>query len=112
MAQWGQLTAEVAPLVAPILCLVRDAATDDPELPSLQDELDADHRRRMHANAKHLHDAGHLREGISKAHAVDVLWTFSAQELFEMLVLRRGWGAVRFDAFVGASIAAALLRPA
>ncbi len=112
VAQWGRLTAEVAPLVAPILLLVRDAATADPELRSLQDDMDADRRRRMRANAKHLHDAGHLRAGVSVAHATDVLWTFSAPEFFELLVLRRGWGAARFGAFVGASIAAALLRPA
>ena len=110
VAEWGRLTAEVAPLVAPILLLVRDAATADPELRTLQDELDADRRRRMRANAKHLHDAGHLRDGISLAHATDVLWTFSAPEFFELLVLRRGWGVVRFGAFVGDSIAAALLR--
>lgn len=112
VAQWGRLTGEVAPLVSPILLLVRDAATVDPELRSLQDELDADRRRRMHANAKHLYDAGHLRKGISVAHATDVLWTFSAPEFFELLVLRRGWGVVRFGTFVGESIAAALLRPA
>lgn len=111
VAQWGRLTAEIAPLVAPILLLVRDAAAVDPELRLLQDELDADRRRRMHANAKHLHDAGHLREGLSIAHATDVLWTFSAPEFFELLVRRRGWGAARFGAFVGASIAGALLRP-
>ena len=111
VAHWGRLTAEVAPLVAPILLLVRDAATADPELQSLQDEMDADRRRRMHANAKHLHDAGHLREGLSITHATDVLWTFSAPEFFELLVLRCGWGVARFGDFVGASIAAALLRP-
>jgi AcrR family transcriptional regulator len=110
VAQWGRLTAEVAPLVAPILLLVRNAATVDPALQSLQDELDADRRRRMHSNAKHLHDTGHLRAGISVAHATDVLWTFSAPEFYELLVLRRGWAVARFGAFVGESIAAALLR--
>ena len=80
-------------------------------LQSLQDEMDADRRRRMRANAKHLHDAGHLREGLPITHATDVLWTFSAPEFFELLVLRCGWGVARFGDFVGASIAAALLRP-
>lgn len=65
----------------------------------------------LHANAKHLHDAGHLREGLPITHATDVLWTFSAPEFFELLVLRCGWGVARFGDFVGASIAAALLRP-
>src|SRR5947199_9032233 len=37
---WGTLTTEVAPRVAPILLLVRDAAASDPEMASLQVELD------------------------------------------------------------------------
>ena len=44
---WGTLTAEVAPRVAPILLLIRDAATTDAEVRTLLDELDDDRLRRM-----------------------------------------------------------------
>src|SRR5947209_14360753 len=36
---WGKLTAEIAPRVAPILLLVRAAATADPEMARLQSQL-------------------------------------------------------------------------
>ncbi|MEO6877080.1 MAG: helix-turn-helix domain-containing protein, partial [Gemmatimonadaceae bacterium] len=61
VARWGQLTAEVAPLVSPILLLVRDAAATDADMAALHAKLDADRRRRMTVNATHLRDAGHLR---------------------------------------------------
>jgi AcrR family transcriptional regulator len=104
---WGLLAAEVAPLVAPILLLVRDGAAQDADLARLRDELDDDRLRRMTENARALRD--HLRPGVSVEDAADVLWAYTAPELFELLVLRRGWSAERFGAFVSDALAAALL---
>jgi hypothetical protein len=42
--------------------------------------------------------------------AADVLWTYSSPELYELLVLKRGWAVTRYGSFVGESIAAAVLR--
>ncbi len=109
VAEWGRLTAEVAPMVSPILLLVRDAAAADPRMATLQSEMDADRLRRMTLNARHLHRAGHLRDRISLAAAADILWTYSSPELYELLVLKRGWSPRKYGTFVGDSIAAALL---
>jgi AcrR family transcriptional regulator len=112
VARWGQLTAEVAPRVSPILLLVRDAAPAHPEMATLHAKLDADRRRRMRVNATHLRNAGHLRQGVTLREAVDVLWTYSSPELYDLLVVRRGWSAVRYGRFVGEAITAALLSQA
>lgn len=112
VARWGQLTAEVAPLVSPILLLVRDAAATDADMAALHAKLDADRRRRMTVNATHLRDAGHLRAGVTLREAVDVLWAFSSPDLYDLLVVRRGWSATRYGRFVGDAIAAALLPQA
>jgi AcrR family transcriptional regulator len=106
---WGRLTAEVAPRAAPILLLIRAAAATDPEVRALQEEMDLERHRRMSENAQRLSDAGHLRAGITPAQAADVLWTYSSPELFELLVLRRGWTPERFGAFVADAMIAALL---
>lgn len=106
---WGALTAEVAPLVAPILLLIRDAATSTPEVAELQREVDADRHRRMTDNARRLRDAGHLRRGIRLSDAADVLWTYSSPELYELLVVRRGWSPDRYGRFVAEAMIAALL---
>ena len=109
VARWGRLTAEVAPLVSPILLLVRDAAAADPDMAALHARLDADRRRRMTVNATHLRNAGHLRTGVTLREAVDILWAFSSPDLYDLLVVRRGWSARRYGRFVGDAIAAALL---
>jgi AcrR family transcriptional regulator len=106
---WGALTVEVAPRVAPILLLIRAAAATDPEVAALLDEMDRDRARRMTENARRLQRAGHLRSGITVARAADVLWTYSAPELYELLVLRRGWPLRRYGRFVADAMIDALL---
>jgi hypothetical protein len=101
---------EVAPRVAPILLLVRDAAAD-PEMARLQAELDEQRLTRMTHNAQTLARRGDLREGVSAEHAAELLWTYTAPELYELLVRKRGWTPQRFGDFVANALIAALLPP-
>jgi AcrR family transcriptional regulator len=107
---WGVLTMEVAPRVAPVLLLVREAAASDPALARLQEEMDAARLTRMAHNARTLLNGGHLRKGVTFDAATDVLWTYSSPELYELLVIRRGWSVQRYGRFVADSMIAALLR--
>jgi len=91
------------------MLLLRDAAVTDPEARTLLEQMDADRLRRMTDNARRLHEAGHLRPGIDVAQAADVLWTYSSAELYELLVLRRGWTAERYGRFAADAMTAALL---
>jgi AcrR family transcriptional regulator len=106
---WGVLTMEVAPRVAPVLLLVRAAAASDPELARLQEEMDAARLTRMTQNARTLLKGGHLRKGITLDTATDVLWTYSSPELYELLVIRRGWSIERYGRFIADAMIAALL---
>lgn len=109
VAGWGRLTAEVAPRVAPLLLLLRDAANDDHVAAGLLGELDAERHARMSRNARTLVRGGHTRPGIRLREASDVLWTYSSPELYDLLVRRRGWSLRRYGEFVGEAIARALL---
>ena len=106
---WGTLTAEVAPLVAPIHLLVRDAAAADPEMAALLRDSDSSRRARMRHNAQSLAGRGHLRRGMTLDEATDVMWAFSSPELFDLLVLRSGWSPERFGQYVADSLESALL---
>ncbi len=108
---WGKLAAEVAPRVAPIALLLRAAAATDPEIAGLRAELDASRLRRMTRNARNLAEGGYLRDGITTEHAGEVLWTYSSPELYELLVVSRGWPAGRYGAFIADAMIAALLPP-
>jgi AcrR family transcriptional regulator len=106
---WGKLTTEVAPRVAPILLLVRVAASADPEMADLQSEMDAQRLERMTHNARNLAAAGHLRDDVTAEVAGEIMWTYSSPELYELLVLTRGWALRRYAAFIVDAMIAALL---
>ena len=111
LTAWGEFTAEIAPRTVPILLLARDAAAADPELAALLDEVSAARLERMTVNARGLHEAGHLRPGLTVAEAADILWTYSSAEFWELLVVRRGWSPGQHGRFVAQALIAALLPP-
>ena len=43
--------------------------------------------------------------------ARDVLWTYHAPELYELLVLERGWSATRYGKFLAHALIDALIKP-
>jgi hypothetical protein len=94
----------------PVLLLVRDAALVDPALRALLAELDEERRRRMAANAKSLHDAGHLRPGVTVGQATDLMFAASSPEMYELLVLRSGWDLARYSNQLENTLRAGLLR--
>jgi AcrR family transcriptional regulator len=106
---WGVLVAEVSPRVSPILLLLRDAAVHDAAAAGLFAELEADRLRRMAANARALDRLGALRAGVSRADARDVMWSYTAPDLFDVLVRRRGWSVRRYARFVTDAMIGALL---
>ena len=109
LAAWGAFTAEIAPRVAPILTLARDAAASDSEMALTLEQISAARLDRMTINARALLQAGHLQPGITPAEAADILWTYSSPELYELLVIRREWSAERYGRFVAQALIAALL---
>jgi AcrR family transcriptional regulator len=108
---WGALTTEIAPRVAPILLLVRAAAAADPEMASLRSDLDAQRLQRMTRNARNLQASGHLRRDLNAKLAGEIMWTYSSPELYELLVLTRGWPLQRYGTFIADAMIAALLPP-
>lgn len=109
MREWGALTAEVSSLVTPIRLLIRSASEADPEMRDLLDEVEDNRLTRMGHNARFLAERGYLRDDVSLDQATDILWTCSSAELYELLVLKRGWTRSRFAQFVAEFMAAALL---
>jgi AcrR family transcriptional regulator len=108
---WGVLAGEVAPRVVPILLLIRDAATADPDMARLQADMDRQRLERMTRNARKLADGGHLRRGLTAEHAGEIMWTYSSPQLYELLVMTRGWPLQRFTTFITDAMIAALIPP-
>jgi AcrR family transcriptional regulator len=109
ISRWGVFVTEIAPLAAPVALLVRDAAGSHPELKPVLEEVHAERLLRMTDNARRFAAAGHLRPGITVADAANVMWTYTAPELYELLVLRRGMPLKTYGRFVADAMIAALL---
>jgi AcrR family transcriptional regulator len=106
---YGDFLAEVAPRHVPIQLVIRDAAATDPEAKVVWAELQAERLRGMTRFARALHSDGHLRPGISTSQARDVLWTYNSAEVFQLLVIERGWSPRRYGRWVADALTAALL---
>jgi len=107
---FGALVGEVTPRVAPLMLLVRTAAAGDAELADVWEQMLAERLDRMAGHARRLVEDGHLRAGITFEEARDVFWLYSAPEVYELMVERRGWSPERFGAWVGETYVATLLR--
>lgn len=110
MEQLGRFTTEVAPLEAPILLLIRDAAASgDREMADLLRELDEARHRRMLRNARQIEARGFLRPRLSALEAADVMFACTSPDVYESLVVKRGWSAQRYGTFVARTLEANLL---
>jgi len=109
LAMYGEHLAESAPRRVPVELLVRAAAASDPAAARVKDQLEAERLTGMGFFARHLYEGGHLRRDVSVEEARDVLWTYNSAEVYELVVLRRGWTPKRYGRWVADALAAALL---
>lgn len=106
---YGDLLAEVNPRLAPLVRVMREAAAGDPDAAAALSELNSNRLESMNEFATLLAGRRALRPGISKRHARDVLWTLNSPELYELLVLERGWSNRQYARWVASQLTAALL---
>jgi len=109
LRRWADLSGEVAPRVTPIMLLVRSAAGSDPQLAALQERMAEQRRDRMSHNAARLLATGQVRPTLTPGQVRDVLYTYTAPELFEILVLEGGWSLQLYADFLYRGLRAQLL---
>jgi AcrR family transcriptional regulator len=112
MRNWATIASEVSTVVSPIARLVRFAAASDPDMAALLRANNDVRERRARHHARFLKRRGYLREGVSLAQATDILWTCTSDELYDLMVLQRGWSGSRYARFLADYLIAALLPPA
>lgn len=106
---YGALLAKVNPRLAPLYLLMREAAAANDEIEAELARLNRDRLASMAEFAGLLHARGALRLGVSRTEARDVLWTLNSPELYELMVVRRGWAPRRYGRWVADTLKAALL---
>lgn len=108
---FGRFVAEVMPRVGPLMLLVRAAADTQPELADIWTRMNTERLARMTQHAQRLSEHGHLRPDVTIAEARDVLWLYSAPDLYDLLVQQRGWSLDQYGEWIGRAYVAALLPP-
>ncbi len=97
------------PRTAPVLLLARAAATLDADVAVVWQQLQDERLIGMTAFAGHLVGSGLLRSGLTQDDVRDVLWTYNSVNVYELLVLERGWAPERYGRFVAETLIAALV---
>jgi AcrR family transcriptional regulator len=106
---YGDHLAQAGPRAGPVQLLVRAAGAGDPEVAAVWDQMSSERLYGMTEFARHLYDGGYLRAGVTLEEARDVLWTYNSVELYDLLVVQRGWTPERYGAWVARALASALL---
>ena len=110
MRKWGELTTEVASQLTPIRLLMRAATGSDREITALLQDSENEQLDRMRHHAEFLAERGYLRDGVTVEKAADILYACSSVEIYEVLVLQRGWSLPEFAQFVADFMICGLLE--
>jgi AcrR family transcriptional regulator len=94
---------------AKVQILIRDGRHTDETLAAVWQQLLTERLNGMTLLGRHVLETGQLRDGIELSEVRDALWTYTAVELYELLVLERGWPVERYAQWIGRAIVAALV---
>jgi AcrR family transcriptional regulator len=110
LLMYGEHLAEAGPRAGSLQLLIRSAAATDPDAAQVWQQMVQERLLGMTEFARHLHEGAHLRPGISLEAARDILWTYNSVEMYDLLVLQRGWRPGRYGRWIAEAMIAALLR--
>jgi AcrR family transcriptional regulator len=106
---YGEHLAQAGPRAGPVQLLVRAAGAGDPEAAAVWDQMSNERLIGTTQFARHLYEGKQLRDDVTLEEARDVLWTYNSVELYDLLVLQRGWTPERYGAWLARALASALL---
>ena len=97
LAGFVAITVEVNSRTAPIYSVLASAASSDPEVAALLDELTRQRQEGQRAIARSLARAEALRPELRERDAADVIHTLMSPEVFRLLVIDRHWNRQRYE---------------
>ncbi|HXJ48277.1 MAG TPA: helix-turn-helix domain-containing protein [Candidatus Acidoferrum sp.] len=92
---------------AEVLRFMRESG--DPDLISRLREIGARRLQLLSDLGPQLEHSGRLRPGLSGRQAIDLAWAMAGPEVYEELVLDRGWTPQQFESWLGAAVADLIL---
>ncbi|WP_445161887.1 TetR/AcrR family transcriptional regulator [Mycobacterium sp. Dal123C01] len=108
LEMYAEHIAAMMPRSAPVQLLARDGAASSPDAGEVWKQIRQETLAGMTMFASDLARTGQL--GVSAKQARDVLWMYHAPELYELLVLERGWSTTRYGKFLAQALIHALIE--
>jgi AcrR family transcriptional regulator len=112
LAGFVGVTSQVNSRTAPIYRILVSAASSDPDALALLDEQTRQRQRGQGRIARSLARAGALRPELRERDAADIIHAVMSPELYQLLVVDRGWQSQRYEQWVTAILIDQLLAPA
>ena len=101
--------ADAAPRTVPLQLVARAAAGVDDAAAEVWAQMRQEMLTAMTYFTADLQATGQLRPGASIDEVRDVLWAYHCPEIYELLVLERGWSTQQYGRFVGEAMISAVL---
>jgi AcrR family transcriptional regulator len=95
--------------VAPIFEIMRLAAKTEPDIADLLNNLLEERLENLGLFVRSLSAHTPLREGLDEAHAAEIVWTITSPEVFNLLIVGRGWSREQYIRWLADTINRLLL---
>ncbi len=106
----ARLAREIYERVAPVLEVVANAASADPEIAEVWETNNAQRATVMERLITALATKGPLRDGVDTAMAIDIALALQSPELYQYLTKRRGWSPDRWERWTADALITQLLK--
>ncbi|TMB90518.1 MAG: TetR/AcrR family transcriptional regulator [Chloroflexi bacterium] len=93
----------------PLYRVLLEAASADPEVADVWNQLEAQRLTGMRRIAEQLNRLGGIRQELSVEQAGDVLWAVNSLAVYNLLVLQRAWSPERYRDWIASTNTRALL---
>jgi hypothetical protein len=94
-----------------LMAVIRSAAPSDPDLAALWDRIQSDFRDNQREIVRTLHASKALRRGLGVERGADILWTLNHPDVWQLLVVLRGWTPAQWETWFRETASAQLLEP-
>jgi AcrR family transcriptional regulator len=88
----------IAGRLAPVLSIIEQAGSAEPELAALWRQIAERRAANMHRFVADLTAVAELR--VDPDDAADIVWATNAPELYQLLISQRGWSPERYERFL------------
>ena len=111
VAGFVEIAAQINARVAPMYRILVSAAGSDQDAAAILDELTRQRQQGQRVIARSLARAGALGPGLRERDAADLIHALMSPEMYQLLVLDRGWRPARYVEWLTAILVQQLLAP-